>query len=451
MDPLLEALKHFKDIAPRLTNPYVLIAFVVMLFYVGVVIGVGDSELLYSFIITLFVILVSFANPTYDRSLPADPPLDLDPIVAQLEASHRDQLDAMRSFFEQKAGVWGDHAKVALAALAKQEGPGIAEALTRSAEGDTKAAEAIFKAIEERKTAERAGANKAAAEAARHLGSLAYLHDTQTALAAYRRATVLDPDDANGWNQLGHLLRWTGDVGEAEAAYQRVLELGRVTHDKSVEAWGIGNLAILYEDLNWVALAEAMHRKALDVFEALDDKKNIAKSYDNLGFTHLNREELDLAEEMFQKALDIRVAMKDKEQIAVSYTSLGILHEVRGDLGRAEAMFQDALALFEALDSKAGAAGSYKWLGVVYEKRGELDRAEGMYLKALAIYEALDIKKAAADSYTALCVVYGKRGELDRAMGMHRKAAAIFEALRFKKGVAGTYLALRGTDEGAGI
>ncbi|WP_411726803.1 tetratricopeptide repeat protein [Methyloglobulus sp.] len=45
------------------------------------------------------------------------------------------------------------------------------------------------------------------------------MDNTQEALQAYRRATGLDPDNADGWNNLGHLLACVGDLGEAIAAY----------------------------------------------------------------------------------------------------------------------------------------------------------------------------------------------------------------------------------------
>jgi tetratricopeptide (TPR) repeat protein len=61
--------------------------------------------------------------------------------------------------------------------------------------GETKEAAVIFQAIAERKEEDV----KKAAAAYRHLGALSFLDDTQKALAAYRRATELEPDNAVGW------------------------------------------------------------------------------------------------------------------------------------------------------------------------------------------------------------------------------------------------------------
>jgi len=115
----------------------------------------------------------------------------------------------------------------ALSALPKQtEIPDsqarIKEALAEAAKGNTALAEVIFSEVEERKIAEGKADYQAAAEAARHRGALAFLHDTDKAIAAYRRATELDPENADGWNQLGQFLYRTGVLDSAEAAYREV-------------------------------------------------------------------------------------------------------------------------------------------------------------------------------------------------------------------------------------
>jgi tetratricopeptide (TPR) repeat protein len=89
--------------------------------------------------------------------------------------------------------------------LARQDAedppPGIDDALRLIEEkGDSAAAEDIFREIAERKKKEGGAAHREAARALRHLGALAFLHDSEKALAAYAEAVQLDPGDADGWN-----------------------------------------------------------------------------------------------------------------------------------------------------------------------------------------------------------------------------------------------------------
>ena len=81
----------------------------------------------------------------------------------------------------------------------------IDDALTHLAEGRTEEATGLLRTIAEEKAAAGAAANREAAAAYRHLGAMAFLINTQEALSAYTRAVELDPDEPDGWNQLGHL------------------------------------------------------------------------------------------------------------------------------------------------------------------------------------------------------------------------------------------------------
>ena len=120
----------------------------------------------------------------------------------------------------------------------------IDEALTQLRAGDTAKAEEIFRSVLERCRAEGQGAFKEAA--ARHLGALAFQHDTDAALRAYTQASELDPDDADDWNRLGQLRHRIGNLGAAAEAYERVLRLGNTVRDKSVIATAYGNLGTIY-------------------------------------------------------------------------------------------------------------------------------------------------------------------------------------------------------------
>jgi len=181
----------------------------------------------------------------------------------------------------------------------------IREALEQAAQGNTELAEAIFSEVEARKIAEGKAANKDVAEAARNRGALAFLHDTHKSLAAYHQATELDPENADGWNQLGRLLVRTGARDEAAAAYRTVASLG----------------------------------------EATNDRKLLAVAYGNLGNVYRIRGDLEQAEAMYRKSLALNKKLGYKEYMVAIYGNLGILYQTRGDLAQAKAMYRKALAL----------------------------------------------------------------------------------------------------------
>ena len=332
----------------------------------------------------------------------------------------------------------------AVQALADERGepdapPGIAEALELLAGGKTEAAEKVFEEVKERRKAEGEGALKEAAAAARHIGALAFLHDTDKALAAYREAVALDPDDPDGWNQLGHLLDRTGDLDGATEAYGRVLSLGNAVEDQGLVAAATGNLGLLYATRGDLDRAEEMHRKSLDINESLGRKAGMAIQYGNLGNRYLTRGDLDRAEEMYRKSLDIDESLGRKEGMADQYGNLGNLYATRGDLDRAEEMFRKSLDISESLGRKEGMASVTGNLGILYKSRGDLDRAEEMHRRSLNISESLGRKEGMAIQYGNLGNLYKTRGDLDRAEEMYQKSLDINELLGRKEGMAIQY------------
>jgi tetratricopeptide (TPR) repeat protein len=138
--------------------------------------------------------------------------------------------------FRQREQAYQDQVKAltgAVTALSQREGPRIDDALAQLRQGNTTMAEMIFQDILTRKTDEGQSANKQAAEAARHLGALAFLHNRDKALHAYRQAVRLDPENAEAWKQLGNVYHQQGDLTQAKSMDRKVLELyeamGRIT------------------------------------------------------------------------------------------------------------------------------------------------------------------------------------------------------------------------------
>ena len=375
---------------------------------------------------------------------------DVDTIVKGLEAGYQRELAARERELvgyrdrEQQLQDRNKSLTEAVSALVQQKDQadapaGIDDALAHLAQGETADAEAIFQEILERKAAEGLASNKEAAAAARHLGALAYLHDTKKALKAYRRSVELDPNAADGWNQLGTLLKRVGELSDAEAAYQRVLSIGETTRDPATIAAAYGNLGNVYEARGDVAEAEDIYRKALEIGEKLGRKEGMAIQFGNLGNLYQRRGDLDKAEAMYRKSLALHEELGRKEGMASAYGNMGVVYETRGDLKEAEAMYLKSLAIEEELGLKEGMANQYGNLGNLYGTRGDLEEAEAMYRKALALDEELGRKEGMAIQYGNLGIVYETRGDLKQAEAMYRKSLALNEELGRKQGVASDY------------
>ena len=184
--------------------------------------------------------------------------------------------------------------------------PGIEDALRLIEEkGDSAAAENIFREIAEQKKKEGVAAHRETARALRNLGALAFLHDSEKALVAYNEAVQLDPDDADGWNQLGSLRYRTGQIDGAFEAFERVLSLGNAVKDKSLIAIATGNLGNLYKTRGDLKKAEEFYLKSLALNAELGRKEGMARQYGNLGTLFEARGDVDLACENWAKSRDL--------------------------------------------------------------------------------------------------------------------------------------------------
>ena len=312
-------------------------------------------------------------------------------------------------------------------------------ALGELKEGNTGAAEDLFKQILEEEKKAGTQAMKRAAEAARHLGSIRYLNSTYESLKAYQESTQLDPENPIGWNQMGHLLSRLGRIDEAFEAYQTVLQLGEKTNEALLIAVAYGNLGNLYRIRGHLDEAESMYQKAIKIDEELGRKEGMANQYGNLGNLYMTRGDLNEAESMYQKAIKIDEELGRKEGMAIQYGNLGILYMTRGDLDEAESMYQKAIKIDEELGSKEGMAIQYANLGILYSIRGDLDEAESMYQKALPLNEELGSKEGMAIQYGNLGILYMTRGDLDEAESLFQKALPLNEELGRKEGMASDY------------
>jgi tetratricopeptide (TPR) repeat protein len=163
--------------------------------------------------------------------------------------------------------------KTIQALRAQGDKPEVQDALAALAKGDTGAAEKLFQQVLGRKIAEGRAASQEAAAAARHLGSLAFFHDTQKALQAYKQATELDPGNPSGWIGLGLLFARIGDLDSAKKAYQSALRIGEDTGDQESVAEALGKLGGVYHIRGDLDKAVEMCNKSLKIAKTLGSKE----------------------------------------------------------------------------------------------------------------------------------------------------------------------------------
>jgi tetratricopeptide (TPR) repeat protein len=252
--------------------------------------------------------------------------VDVDQIIRDF-AANQGKLDAIARLAELEDSKAFRAAVMALVGQSNDPSAprGINRAIELLRQGETGAAEAALAEILDRRLAERSTASQEAAEAARHLGALAYLSDTARALYSYRTATDLDPNDTWSWIYLGRLYKRAGNLAAAEQAFQKAREAAeRADNARDIMAADIG--------LGDVRVAQGDRAGALQAFEqgrAIRDKlaqrdPNNAEWQRDLIVSHVKLAEvavqedaqLSQAERHYRTALDVAVALRDRGRLA---------------------------------------------------------------------------------------------------------------------------------------
>lgn len=287
-------------------------------------------------------------------------------------------------------------------------------ALEKLERGDSSAAEAFFANILERHAKDGSEPSEAKA-AARHLGAFAALRDPRAALQHYRKTVELDPNDPEGWHQLGQVLDHLGELNEAAEAYKQARALCVGEENCDIATLTLQNLVRIFVAGGETENAEDFIRQALALDQRLGRNADVAISLDFLGLVCQLRNDLDGAEAYHQQSLALAEQLEWKEAIASSLGNLARVHQARGDLDKAENCHQRSLALENELGRTVGIAISLGSLGRIHQKRGELDKAQECLEQALALNEALSRKAGMARLLGSLSRIYNARGDLDKA------------------------------------
>ena len=301
--------------------------------------------------------------------------------------------------------------------------------------------------------------NKEIATAYRHLGALtalAYLEKDQEAMAYYRRATELEPDDAEGWNQLGFLLQRNGKFDESFATHEKVLALKQDLTDQQQISLAYDGIAVDYASHGELDKAIEFHQKGIKINEVLGNQERLADAYNHLGDIYYVRGDFDKAADFYQKTLQLDEALCDRVEIADDYANLGLVYNARGDFAKAVDFYRRAIQLNEMLDRQDNnTANGYRNFAKTYQDKGYTDKAIELHHKSLLLYDKLGNKEGMAINYGDLAGLYYQNlGTFDKAMEMQKKSLQLHEDLGNKKGILQDYSAigylhfyLRETDE----
>lgn len=239
-------------------------------------------------------------------------------------------------------------------------------------------------------------------------------------LAQHRNAAV-------GHGQYAQILKSKGRYAEADARYQKALDLARQVGDLALQGAFLQHQGTLSRHRGDLSRSADLFEQAIGLFQQANDSGAEMQTYDLLASTEMLRGHLDAAEAWYGRSRELAEKLGDQTQLAVTAANTGILLQKRAEqteapservtlLRRAVASIEQSLTLHLERKNQVGAAASHFQIGVLHSMLGDLDRAENQLLEGLRISESLKLPAVYKD-YNALAKVAEARGD-DEAAAM---------------------------------
>jgi tetratricopeptide (TPR) repeat protein len=187
---------------------------------------------------------------------------------------------------------------------------------------------------------------------------------------------VAGANDPNAINEYGRFLYRLGRFAQAEAMFQRVIEMPLTTGI----AWRIKallNLASLARNSERLAVAEQLGNDALKLSEETGDVAAIARSYCDLAMTRLHQKtDLANSKDLADRALEIATKLDEPDLLSDAYRVLGLVYTSLRQFDKAEEMHRGCLRTAERSGSPDQRAIAHHNLGLALHRLGHFDRAE---------------------------------------------------------------------------
>ncbi len=291
--------------------------------------------------------------------------------------------------------------------------------------------------------------------------------DFESALALAR--TALAESDRIGYSEgiayaqlnIGWCHCYLGGNEEAQAAFERSLELYRTLDDPVGRSKALNGLGVLYHNMSRYERALDFYTQSLDearrhgfrnreattlnnIGEVCADLGNykealdyFLKAYDivpeekgselragillNIGKSFVRLENFELAEEFVRKALDLAEPDSERIIIASSWDVLGRIARGTGNTAAAEERFRKAIGLAEGIKSRREIIEAQLDLGSLLIDRDKLEEAQEVLERAAGTSEEIHAKALYYAAYELLAETHERRGDHRVALDYFRR------------------------------
>lgn len=249
---------------------------------------------------------------------------------------------------------------------------------------------------------------------------------------------VPEEQEAEAFLGIGLVHLHAGARTEAQAAFERALELATQQEDETLEARIELALAALEHDLGQTGQAWRRINRAIHVLSHTDDRTLLARAQTTLGLLRLDGRDPSSAIWAFEAALRLAAELPhDPALLADLHVGLAEAHLQLGRSDDAERAYQAALAAVEPFRDPSRVAVRHLELAVSAVGGGRFEEAVEHAGKALAVHHVIGYKRRLAEIHQALGEADAAAGRWEGAEEHYRWSLALQSAVANWPGAAG--------------
>jgi tetratricopeptide (TPR) repeat protein/transcriptional regulator with XRE-family HTH domain len=232
---------------------------------------------------------------------------------------------------------------------------------------------------------------------------------------------------AGALNNLGAVLRLTGDHSAAGQALEQALSIYRDIGDRLGQANVLQVLGVMHRQTSEYPVAAQALEQALAISREVGDRLGQANALHALGATRYLTGQYASAHQALEQALGIYRVIGDRLGEANALTNLGGILQDTGAYQAAAGALEQALAITREIGSRLGQATALNTLGSVLGRMGDYQAATRALEEALSIYRDIGSRLGEANALNGLARLLRLTGAfpaaalaLEQGLGIYR-------------------------------
>ncbi|WP_430427852.1 tetratricopeptide repeat protein [Parasphingorhabdus sp.] len=221
---------------------------------------------------------------------------------------------------------------------------------------------------------------------------------------------------------------------EAEAAYLRSIEIGKVINHHHHVAQTEHSLANMYARQHRYEQAELRYLRSIEMLGALRDPFGVAQTEHSLANMYARQRRYEQAELLYLRSIEMLGALRDPFGVAQTEHSLANMYARQKRYKEAEAAYIRSIKMDDELGNRFGVAQTEHSLANMYARQQRYDEAKAAYLRSIEIGRNLGKDRHLAQVYRSYALLL-QDVDPDEALWFLEESLRLNKKFRNRRGI----------------